>query len=149
MEIWILIGYVIAVIFVLYALTFYLYYYNQNFDCQVEPNFWCWTDWTCLTEQHTRQNGTTKYPAQELYGCTPELIPFRDANYCNNDGATINPGCECVPDTQGNFPPTCTQFGFTGTGLGTCLPPISNILDTDTTLPSVRQCTVAGANLTG
>ena len=131
MEIWILIGYVVAVIFLLYSLTFYLYYYSRNYDCQIDPNFWCWNDWTCASNQITGSNK----PAQDIYGCKPGVT--RDENYCNNYTGTPPPGCRCIPLDDGTFPIEC-KYAFTPTNLGSCSTQLAGT--TDTNWPDVGKC---------
>lgn len=119
-----MISYVLAVIFVVLALTFYLYYYSQNFDCQNQINPWCWTDWQCKI-------GTL--PAQDLYGCYPGVK--RDADYCTNSanfGADGSPprGCQCMP-VNGVFPSAC-QFNWNpadGNGLQCYAQALNSITD--------------------
>lgn len=96
MDVWIWVAYVIVVIYLLYALTFYLYYYSQNYDCRTNGNFWCWSDWTCA-------DGSK--PAQNLYGCFPNVT--RGLDYCTNYVGTPPPGCQCMP-INGEFPTGCT-----------------------------------------
>jgi hypothetical protein len=124
MEIWIFIGYLIASIFLLVSITFYLYYYSQNFDCQADPNPWCWNDWTCA-------DGSK--PAQALYGCIPGQT--RNENYCTPcvnggpDGCyTGDPprGCQCMPDpTTGIFPTAC-KFSWNNPAMASCTTPLRN-----------------------
>lgn len=132
MEIWILVGYILAVIFVLYSLTFYLYYYSQNYDCQADANFWCWNDWTCAS---TQLSGTNK-PAQDLYGCAPNGRP-RDENYCTGYSGSPPPGCRCMPLDDGTFPPEC-QYTFTSQNLGSCSTVLAGTSDQN--WPNLNKC---------
>jgi hypothetical protein len=139
MEIWILIAYLLAVIFVLFSLTFYLYYYSQSLDCQADPNFWCWNDWTCASVQPG--TGRTDKPAQDIYGCKPNVV--RDENYCTNYTGSPPPGCQCMPNADGTFPDACKYF-FTTQNLGNCSTLLAGT--TDSTWPSLHKC---ASNLTG
>lgn len=133
MSAWIMVGFVLAVIFVFFALTFYLYYYSQNFDCQNQINPWCWTDWQCKT-------GT--FPAQDLYGCYPGVV--RDANYCSTapTGPNGEPprGCQCMP-VNGEFPSAC-QFGWnpaSGNGLQ-CYASALHAISDNNNPDLIKQC---------
>ena len=94
-----ILGFFIAGVLVLVALTWWMYYYNLMSSCYLHPNLVCWTDWTCL-----KPGGGTSCPAQELYGCTPGTT--RDANYCSEGGAGVGTtACSCKYDGS-NTPPT-------------------------------------------
>lgn len=106
MVAWIMISYVVVTIFVLFALTFYLYWFSRNHDCQNNPNPWCWYDWTCLTAADDTSPRT--YPAQTLYGCGKDAngvdYPTRNLDYCDptkNGYSGVPPGCRCMPDADG------------------------------------------------
>lgn len=39
--------FLIQLILLLVALSFYLYYLNKSIGCDQVTNIWCWDDWTC------------------------------------------------------------------------------------------------------
>ncbi len=108
----------VGVIYLLIALTYYLYNYNLLHSCRQYANIWCWTDWECSGES----DPAYQYPAENFYGCNGTRP--RNAEYCT--GAPPNtPGCVCsfAAGTDGQLPPECTcewdnsQYGQCGSQL--------------------------------
>jgi len=126
MVAWIMIGYVVATVFLLFAATFYLYWYSKHYDCDFNPNPWCWYDWMCLTAPD--DSSTRLFPAQTLYGCGNDAngkpYPKRDASYCNDPNYPFPPGCTCMPaagsDTINTQDPNQCVYGWDSDILGNC-----------------------------
>lgn len=131
MQVWLLVVMVIAIVFLLFAITFYLYWFSRNYNCDFNPNPWCWYDWRCIDA-----SGNTTFPAQTLYGCGDngpgKTYPTRDANYCNANPPP--PGCRCMPDKDGNISPNCA-FGWASPNqtspLGPCADKLQSYGDGD------------------
>lgn len=144
--VWKLVALVVAVIFFVFAMTFYLYWFSKNYDCQFNPNPWCWDDWRC-----NLPTGVT-FPAQSLYGCGTDangqpLYGPRDENYCNNASFPNAPGCQCVPDANGNVSANC-KFGWSEATVGNCAKQLANYKDGSS--PSlVNNCDPSGAGVVG
>ena len=98
----IVISFVIALIFLGVALTWWLYYYHLLSACAVNPNIWCWTDWTCPGDNI----GDYSCPSQSLYGCHPGVT--RDEDFCLEGGAGVGTAiCNCKNSDDVNSTCSC------------------------------------------
>jgi len=109
--------FVIAVLLLVASITYFLYMYKQKSDCENEPNYWCFNDWICNTDDETK-----RYPAKKLY-CNPGSS-VTDFNYCLDPANASQPACICnLARTGGQCIPkecTCTWGGNSTNPLGVC-----------------------------
>lgn len=140
MTSWHIVALILAILFLLGTLTFYLYWFSRNFDCQFNPNPWCWSDWQCGGAGAS----TVTYPAQTLYGCGKDAqgvaYPPRDSKYCTQTTYPNPPGCECVPDANGAVNlSTCFPAWSTDTMQG-CATALANYRDGADPTKAAQNC---------
>lgn len=88
-----LVFFILAIIAMILLIVL-LYYYNQNHQCRLNPNIWCWDDFVCA--------GTTATPST-IYGPTSSI-----ANVCYQPGATVAPSdCTCAWSDNENINVGC------------------------------------------
>ena len=97
--------YVFPIIFFILAivslilLVVLLYYYNQNHQCRLNPNIWCWDDFMC--------SGSTLTPSA-LYGPTSTAGTIcYNPGFTGPTGATATPGCTCGWSNNPNINAGC------------------------------------------
>ena len=110
--------FIIAVVLLVIAITYFLYSFKQYSDCNNEPNYWCFNDWTCNTPSPDDKD---IHPAKYLY-CNPGSTPT-NFGYCLDPANANQPACMCnIARTQTCIPKECTcQWNNSGSGpIGPC-----------------------------
>jgi hypothetical protein len=114
MSIFLTVLFIIAVIILMAAVTYFLYYYNLRITCDQDPNYWCFNDWQCARESDPKK----QFPAKTLYCNTG------DFNFCSILSNQALPACVCNlgRTSDGCLPDLCTcEWGSSGTSpLGAC-----------------------------
>lgn len=118
MSLFLTTAFIVAVIILMLAVTYFLYYYNLRITCDNEPNYWCFSDWQCGSKSNPEPDPNKQFPAKYLYCNTG------DFDFCSKPENATLPACICnlKGSKDGCLPEACTcQWGSSGSSpLGRC-----------------------------